>query len=222
MRTPETWTYFIDDASPLTADGARQRPSPAIGARVVRDDELPHLAGYAGDVRVALSGGAAQVAGPASYCARNGLELTAIDTTLRDLDDPAGNARRVVAAVDSARAEGSLADDVEVYVGVAGEPTYGWLAAADEIAAVGAGLALSLPLDLPGDGLPGWIDAALDRELTFSLRGGTLEQAVEALRVTARLWGEADDLLAARRWCRSWAASDLDDALARLDRLTRG
>lgn len=220
MDEPETWTHFVDDASALT-DTPVQRPSPAIGARVVHDDDLPRLLGYAGDVRVALTGGAAQVAGPASYCARNRIELTAIETTLRDLDDPAGNVRRVLAAVDAARGEGSLADDVEVHVGVAGEPTYGWLAAADELAAAGEGFALSLPLDLPGDGVPGWIDAALDRELTFSLHGGTLELAVEALRTTARLWGDADDLRAARRWCRSWAAPDLDEALERLDRITR-
>ena len=208
----------MDDASPLPADtGARveRRASPAIGARVVSDTDLPRLAGYRGDVRVVVSGGAGQVAGPVALCDRLGIELVALDVALRDLDDPAGNARRVVAAVDAVRAEGLLLDDTVVHVGMAGAPSYSWLAAADELAA--AELALALPLDVAD--LDGWVDAALDRELPFSLTGGTVEQAVAALATTARLWGDEGDLAKGRRWCRSWVAADVDTALDHLQAL---
>lgn len=218
--TPETWSRFVDDASPLPDGDARveRRASPAVGARVVRDTDLPRLRGYRGDVRVVVSGGAGQLAGPVRFCDQQGLELTSLDVTLRDLDDPAGNARRVVAAVDAARAEGLLLDDTAVHVGVAGGPSYSWLGAADELAA--AEHALLLPLGaLTEPEVEAWIDAALDRELPFALSGGTPEQAVAAVRTTARLWGDADDLDRARRWCLSWSTPDVDGALDHLQAL---
>jgi len=209
----------VDDASPLPDGELLRRASPAVGARVVRDDELPRLRGFRGDVRVVLTGGAGHVSGPASFCAAHRVELVALETTIRDLDDPAGNARRVVAAVDAARAEGALADDVAVHVSIAAAPSYAWLVAADALAA--AELALTFPLDVPGllPSLEGWIDAALDRELPFSLTGGTAEEAVAALTTTARLWGDEADLDKARRWCRSWTTSDPDAALDHLQSL---
>ena len=64
-----------------------------------------------------VTGGAGQIAGPAR-AGRDGsdLELAGLEIALRDLDDLAGNARRVVAAVDAARADGVLDEDVPVYV----------------------------------------------------------------------------------------------------------
>lgn len=218
--TPETWSRYVDDASPLPAGDERveRRASPAVGARVVVDTDLPRLRGYRGDVRLVLSGGAGQVAGPARWCGTHGIELTSIDVALRDPADPAANARRVVAAVDAARAEGLLVDDTAVHVGVAGGPSYSWLAAADEVAA--AEHALLLPLDsLSEPELEAWIDGALDRELPFVLDGGSVAQAVAALRTTARLWGDADDLDRARRWCLSWSTDDVDGALDHLQSL---
>ncbi|CAN5596352.1 hypothetical protein BH11ACT8_BH11ACT8_21220 [soil metagenome] len=222
MVTPDTWNRFVDDASPLPADPdarVERRPSPAVGARVVTDTELPRLRGYRGDTRVVLSGGAGQVRGPAAYSTQHGIEVVALEVALRDLDDPAGNARRVVTAVDAALDEGVLVADPLVHVAMAGPPSYSWLAAADEVAT--AGLALALPLDrsLSPPDLAAWIDAAIDRELAFSLSGGTVAAAVAALTTTARLWGDEQDLVAARRWCRSWTTADVDAALDHLQGL---
>ncbi len=216
--TPSPWSRFVDDASPLPDGRVERRSSPAIGARVVRDDELPRLRGFRGDVRVVLGGGAAQVSGPATFCVRHDVELVALETTLGDLGDLPGNARRVAAAVEAARGEATLADDVDVHVAVPagpGDPTHSWLAAADELAA--AGLALMVSIDQPG--WEQYIDAALDRELPFSLTGGTPGQAVAALTETARLWGDAADLRRARSWCRSWSTTDPDGALEHLQGL---
>ena len=54
------------------------------------------------------------------------------------------NVRRVVAAVDEARDEGTLGDDVPVFVEMPGPPTSSWLAAADEVAAADLRLKLRL------------------------------------------------------------------------------
>ncbi|MCY7396633.1 MAG: hypothetical protein LH468_10870 [Nocardioides sp.] len=215
MVTPETWSRFVDDASPLPEGPVPRRPSPAVGARVVREEDLPRLLGYAGDVRVVLTGGAGQVAGPSGWCVRHEIELVALDTTVRDLDDPAGNARRVVAAVHAARANGDLRDDTLVHVRVAHDLTASWLAAADVLAE--AAMVVVLSLDA-GDPEP-WLDAAMDRELEVSLVGGTVEQAVAALGTAARLWGEPGDLSRGRRWIRSWVSTDVDAALVHLGEL---
>ena len=88
-----------------------------VGPLVVRDTDLPLLRGSPARLSVVVTGGAGQVDGPpalarrASACALAGLEVA-----LRDLDDLTGNARRVVAAVDAARAAGTLDDEVPVYV----------------------------------------------------------------------------------------------------------
>lgn len=215
MVTPDTWTRFVDDASPLPQGPVPRRPSPAVGARVVREEDLPRLKGYAGDVRVVLSGGAGQVGGPSAWCVRNDIELVALDTTLRDLDDPAGNARRVVAAVRAALGSGDLLEDTLVHVRVAHDPTASWLAAADVLAEAEMVLGLSLDAGDP----EAWIDAAMDREMQVSLVGGSVEQAVAALGTAARLWGDPGDLSRGRRWVRSWATVDVDAALLRLGEL---
>ena len=104
--------------------------------------------------------------------------MAGVEIALRDLDDLAGNARRVVAAVDAARAEGVLDDDVPVHVELpATEPSAAWLAAADEV----AGAELRLKFRTGGtdaDAFPtaatlaAWIDAALDRETPFKCTAG--------------------------------------------------
>lgn len=214
MSSPETWTGFLEDAAPF-APGQPGSPHAYVGSRSVTHLELPLLRGHTGPVTVRLDGGAGQVAGPPALCSRLGLDLVALEVALRDAGDPVGNARRVVTAVQAARAEGVLGEDVTVRVRMAGAPTYSWLAAADEVAA--AELALTLVLDEPDVAhLEAWIDAALDRELTFSLVGGDAEAGVAALRTTARLWGEEGDLVAARRWCRTWATADARAAVQHL------
>lgn len=197
MTTP--YDAFLDSPTPS--------PSPYVATLRIADTDLPDAPADV-PLTVVVTGGAGQVAGPVGLCVRRGLSLVVVESTLRDLDDPAGNARRVVAAADAA----GLPDGSRLHVGVTGPPTPSWLAAADEVAAYEGGL--SLDLDSPG--IQEWIDAALDRELPFSLRGGTLEAAVDALHVTARLWGDPDDLAAARRWCRSWACDDLDASAGHL------
>lgn len=188
MTTEPFWTAMLDDAAifppgdaPLdeavTAHLARDEP--LVGSLVVRDTDLPELPRDAGlRVTVVVTGGAGQVAGPAAYCGRVGLTLAGLAVALRDVDDPAGNARRVVAAVEAARGEGALAEDVPVYVELpAQEPSYGWLAAADEVA--GAELRLKLRTggieahQVPTAAtLAAWIDAALDRETPFVCTAG--------------------------------------------------
>jgi len=89
----------------------------------------------------------------------------------------------VVAAVDAARAEGVLDDHVPIYVELPrGDPSYGWLAAADEIAAAELRLKFRTGgLDAPdfptADSLARLIDLALDRETPFKCTAG-LHRAV--------------------------------------------
>ena len=211
------WSRFLDDCGPLGEgpSGSTHRASPARGDRVVRDEDLGDLHGYRGDLRLVVTGGAGQVAGPAAYCRKHGLEVSALDVTVRDLDDPAGNVRRLVAAVDAVLDAGDLVADTVVHVRVTGELTPAWSAALDVIAE--AEWVVALPLDATDP--EAWIDAALDRETPVSFVGGTVEQAVAALTTTARLWGDEADLLRARRWVHSWATDDTDVALEHLERL---
>ena len=183
------WVGLVDDAAtfppgdaPLdTALGAyADRAGPAarlVRSLVVRDTDLPQVPAGT-PVSVVLTGGAGQVHGPAQLCQRRDLPVAGLEVALRDVDDPAGNARRVVAAVDAARGEGVLDEDAPVFVELpAGDPTYSWLAAADEVAA--AELRLKLRTGgLESDAFPtperlaAWIDAALDRELPFKCTAG--------------------------------------------------
>lgn len=201
-------------------------PSPFVGARTVYDSDLPALLEYRSPLRVELDRGAGQLAVSTRSIARLPLRehVVAYGVTVRDPGDPAGAAARVAAAAFAVRdpgAEHPLPEAVTVFLDVsaAPAPTPAWLAAADEAAA--AELALTLPGDDPR-GLEAWVDAALDRELPFTLRGGTVVDAVAALHTTARLWGDADDLAAARRWCRAWRSRDADADAAHLQRVQAG
>jgi hypothetical protein len=204
--TPDTFHAFVCAYDTLPGP-------PWAGQLAVHDVDLPSVVGRPEVLRVVLTGGAGQLAAPVAFCARHDLALGSVDTAVRDLDDPAGNARRIVTAA------GDLPDDVRLHVHVGGSLTPGWLAALDVLAEGGLpeGSDVVLPLDRV-DPEP-WIDAALDRELPVGLAGGTAEQAVEALRTTARLWGDADDLAAARRWCHDWLTDDGVAAAAHLGTL---
>ncbi|WP_182525660.1 hypothetical protein [Nocardioides dongkuii] len=196
LSTEPFWSALVDDAAIFppgdaelaAAVGAHlARDQPLVGSFVLRDTDLPAVAALPGSADLALSvvvtGGAGQVAGPAAYAARAGLRLAGLETALRDLDDLAGNARRVVAAVDAARAEGALDEDVPVFVELPqDDPSYAWLAAADEVAA--AELRLKLRTggveahQVPDAArLAAWADAALDRETPFKCTAG-LHRAV--------------------------------------------
>lgn len=187
--TDPFWVGLVDDAATfppgdapldevLTAYAGRSGPAARlVRSMVVRDTDLPAVPSGT-PVSVVLTGGAGQVLGPARLCAQRDLPLAGLEIALRDVEDPAGNARRVVAAVDAARAEGALDEDTRVFVELpATDPTYSWLAAADEVAAAELRLKLRTGgLDAEAfptpERLAAWIDAALDRELPFKCTAG--------------------------------------------------
>ena len=190
-RLPAAWSGLLDDAAifppgnaPLHdatvahAEHRRAWYGDLLGSFVLKDTDLPLVRGVEHPLSVVVTGGAGQVAGPLGAAARLGLRVAGLEIALRDLDDLPGNARRVVAAVDHARADGVLEEDVPVFVELPqDDPSYGWEAAADEVAA--AELRLKLRTGgveahlFPAAGrLAAWIDAALDRELPFKCTAG--------------------------------------------------
>lgn len=245
------WSALLDDEAPLAAvemPGPRGDSGP-VRALVLRDTDLPLVRGATGALHVVVTGGAGQVAGPAGLCSRLGLRLVGLDIALRDRDDLAGNARRVVAAVDQARNEGVLGEEVDVHVELpAEEPTHGWLAAADEVAA--AELRLTLRVGHPDDSatpspslLAAWIDAALDRETPFrctglhpgapgvlailiatqrAFDGAAREEVVATLASADSAALAATDLSRIRRWVTSIGAPDVETCLAELRALGLG
>ncbi|MCW2818713.1 MAG: hypothetical protein JWR42_1500 [Marmoricola sp.] len=225
---PDPFSTLVDDARALLPDApgglhevsaaAGRREQACAGALLVRDTDLPLLRGVGVPLAVLVTGGAGQVSGPAGLCGRLGLHLARLHVVLRDPADLPANARRVVAAVDDARASGALDEEVPVHVevpdevgsggGRGGTPGRSWLAAADEVAA--AELALALPLARPwttaaadpdGATVPaaqvvGWIDAALDRETPFSFLGAS--GAVGGGPGSGGRWGALNALVATR------------------------
>lgn len=191
---PTAWHGLIDDAAifpPGDADlgsAVRTYDSRSGTARhlvasfVVTDEKLPQVREHADPagvpVSVVVTGGAGAVVGACRLARRGGHPLHALEVTLRDLDALAGNARRVVAAIDEARGEGLLSDDTEVYVELPqAETTNGWLAAADEVAAAELRLkfrtgGVEAHLFPTAYQLASWIDAALDRETPFKCTAG--------------------------------------------------
>ncbi|NYG53726.1 hypothetical protein [Nocardioides perillae] len=263
-QPPSWWTGLLDDTA-ACGPGVTSLPPRAgavgrhVGALVVPDTLLPAaLAARDADpsparhrLVVRLTGGSAQLGGPAALCARAGVVPSRVDTVVRDPGDPASAARRVAAAVDAARAAGDLPDEVVVAVGLpapAGPDLgHGWLAAADELAA--AELALALPTrDVPPPGVAPWLDAALDRELPLvalgphpaaeaaallaavrlAFDGEPLEEVAAVLRggedrVTATLAAlGADALLRTRRWLLGVGCDDVEAAGPALERLAGG
>lgn len=197
---PATWRGLVDDAAifppgdaPLheaSAAHAQRRHAWAgdlVGTFVVRDTDVPLLRGTPLALSVVLTGGAGQVAGVAGLARRLHVAVEGLEVALRDLDDLAGNARRVVAAVEAARAEGLLDEHVPVFVELPADvgrpvPSASWLAAADVVAEselrlklrTGGLEAAAFP---DARALAAWIDAALDRETPFKCTAG-LHRAV--------------------------------------------
>ena len=187
---PEAWRGLVDDAAVFPPGDA---PLPeALAAYVGRRDEwyadlvasfvvtdvaVPRVT-EAVPVSVVVTGGAGAIAGALKLAAKRDLAVAGLEIALRDPDDLPGNARRVTATVDAARSEGSLGEDVPVYVELPqSEATPSWLAAADVVAEGEHRLKVrtgGLEADLfPSPGtLAGWIDAALDRETPFKCTAG--------------------------------------------------
>ena len=136
------WKAIVDDAAifppgdaPLheatAAYAARSAEDGAelVGTFVLKDTDLPLVRGFGGPLSVVVTGGAGQLAGPIGLCTKLGLNLAGLEIAVRDPDDPAGNVRRVVAALRDAET------DVPVHVELPATPAEGsWLAAADVVA----------------------------------------------------------------------------------------
>lgn len=213
-----------------------------VGAVAVDDLLLPTVRDHAPGLPVTVvgTGGAAQVAGPLGLAARAGLVLAGVRTTLRDAADPAGNVRRVLAALDPLRDDGTLPDDVPVAVvlptGVGG---YGAEAALDEIG--NADLVVGLDATRP-EVWTTLVDAALDREVATETVRGDRDPVAVLAAVRACLDGEPDEagrllvgsaaeawaafdaatLERTRRWCRrvDVPAAQVDDRVAASAALT--
>lgn len=149
-----------------------------VGSFVLRDTDLPRLGDALLPLSIVCTGGAGQLAGPTEFVRRTNPAIVGMEIAVRDLDDPAGNVRRIVAATDE------LETEWPIFVELPAVPAdHGWLAAADE-AAAGAGFRLKFRTGgLDASAFPSatvlaeWIDAALDREMQFKCTAG-LHRAV--------------------------------------------
>jgi hypothetical protein len=187
---PPAWRGLVDDAA-IFPPGDLPLPEAVaahvtrrgewyadlVGPLVVKDVDVAKVDGPL-SVSVVLTGGAGAVVGAATLCEKSPTTLAGLEVALADPDDLPGNARRVAAAVDAARAAGVLEEEVPVYVEVpAAAATGSWLAAADVVAECGFRLKFRTG-GLSADAFPAapdlaqWIDAALDRETPFKCTAG--------------------------------------------------
>jgi hypothetical protein len=148
-----------------------------VGSFVLRDTDLPLLRGALLPLSIVCTGGAGQIAGPTEFVRRTNPVIAGMEIAVRDLDDPAGNVRRIVAATDELETEWPIFVELP-----ATDTDRGWLAAADLAAEAGLRLkfrtggldAQAFPSSAT---LASWIDAALDRESPFKCTAG-LHRAV--------------------------------------------
>ena len=196
MDTPLWLQAFVDDAAifppastPLdqaVTEHAAHRSSEyagLVGGFVVSDVKVADLAKLATEpdslaVNLVVTGGAGAIEPAVTWVGRSeGLELRAVEFALRDEEDLAHNAGRLVKVVDSL---GETLDDVPVFAEPPiprGTPSHGWLAALDELAAREISLkfrtgGLSDDLFPTSSQLASCIEASLDRELPFKCTAG--------------------------------------------------
>ena len=191
MTAPAFLNRFVDDAAtfppgnlPL-ADAVVQhrahRTGPyaeLVGGFVVSDLKIPDLPATPLELNVVISGGAGAIEPAVTWVHRSeGLTLRAVEFALRDEEDLAHNARRLVTVVQGL---GEALDDVTVFAEPpmpVGDPTHGWSAALDELAAA------EIPLKFRTGGVTAdlfpspeqlaiCLEAALDRELSFKCTAG--------------------------------------------------
>jgi hypothetical protein len=143
-----------------------------IGPLVVPDQDLAQVGRACGaaplEVGVVISGGAGGLLAEARRDIA-GVEVVAVESALRDLDDLAGNAARVAAA-----AEG-LSDEVSVFVQI--PYARGWISAVEEIEAAGLLGAIQAggvdPTERPSAlQLGEQMSALVEADLPFKLTGG--------------------------------------------------
>ena len=155
---------------------------------------------------VVVSGGAGGIEPAAQWASRcAGSQLRTLSTTLRDLDDLAGAARRTVTAAEQAAAGLDDPDATRVSVGLplegVGRP--GWLAALDEVAMADLTVAFRTGdvSTVPARTVVEAVDAALDREVPIRFTGpgrvvgGFAPQSL-LLAVRLVLDGETEEALA--------------------------
>lgn len=188
---PAIWSGFFDDAAVFPPGNAELADAveafqarrdewyaDLVASLVVVDERVPAVANAEIPLSIVVTGGAGAVGGALKLAARAANPVAGLEIALRDSDDLAGNARRVVAAVDAARHDGVLSDETPVYVELpAADVTYGWEAAADEVAAAELRLkfrtgGIEAHLFPTSEQVAAWIDAALDRELAFKCTAG--------------------------------------------------
>jgi len=167
---PDALTAYAERSSAPYAD--------LVASFVVTDLRLPEVVRSGVGLSVVVTGGAGSVGGVCGLVQRAGAFLAGIEIALRDLEDPAGNARRVGLAVRIAHDEGTLDDQTPVYVELPHVANSGhWLEAADVVAEHGLRLkfrtgGLEAELFPHPHALSRWIEAALDRETPFKCTAG--------------------------------------------------
>jgi hypothetical protein len=208
----DAWTGLVDDAAifppgdaPLheaaEAYDARSQDDGAelVGSFVLRDTDLPLLRDLVAPVSIVCTGGAGQLAGPTHWVRRNDVAIAGMEIAVRDLDDPASNVRRVVAATDDLETEWPIFVELPQTA-----PDHGWLSAADVAAEAGLRLKFRTggldPSAFPASELlAGWIDAALDRETPFKCTAGLHRARRHTGEDGSEHHGFLNVLLAARR-----------------------
>lgn len=239
VSTPSWLTGLIDDAAifppgnlPLDRAVAEHREHRAseyadmLGGFVISDVRLPELIDVLDErdddemlgLSLVVTGGAGAIEPAVRWATRAPLtHLRAVEIALRDEEDLAHNARRVLTAVDQLDLDG-----VEVYVEpprLRGEPTAGWLAALDELASGSSSAEVRAKFRTGGteqDAFPTCgeladaIDAALDRELAFKCTAG-LHHAVRQVEAETGLThhGFLNVLLATRACLEGGDASEV-------------
>ena len=202
MAVPEYLTAFVDDAAifppasteleqAVTEHFAHRSSEYAdlVGGFVVSDVKVADLAKVVSTgstdvaVNLVVTGGAGAIEPAVTWVSRSeGLSLRALEFALRDEEDLAHNAQRLVHVMDSL---GEELDDVTVFAeppNPRGDPSHGWLSALDELAAREIALkfrtgGLTEDLFPSSSQLATCIESALDRELPFKCTAG-LHQAV--------------------------------------------
>lgn len=166
---------------------------PTVGALAVDDTALPALPGLPGlpadaPLVVVMTGGAAQLEGPLRLAARDGLRVVGVRATLRDAADPAGNVRRVTAAVDAVRDAGLLDASVPVTLVLPADVAPSAAQAAlDELSYA------DLTAGVVGEDPHAWaalVDAALDREVPVETLGGRWDPVAVLAATRACLDGD--------------------------------
>ena len=188
---PPTWSGFFDDAAVFPPGNAELADAVStyggrrdewyadlVASLVVTDEHVPAVSDATIPLSIVVSGGAGAMVGALELAARAGNPVAGLEIALHDPDDLTGNVRRVVAALDAARADGLLDDETPVFVELpAADVTHGWESAADEVAAAGLRLKFRMGgveahLFPSAIRVAAWIDAALDREVAFKCTAG--------------------------------------------------